>query len=32
VALTAIATAVSRAIESRRGDRLFDDPLAEVLR
>jgi methyltransferase (TIGR00027 family) len=28
VARTAIATAVSRVIESGRGDRLFDDPLA----
>jgi methyltransferase (TIGR00027 family) len=29
LALTAVATAVSRAAESRRSDRLFDDPLAE---
>lgn len=27
--MTAIATAVTRAMESRRADRLFDDPLAE---
>jgi len=29
LALTAVATAVSRAAESRRSDRLFDDSLAE---